>query len=256
MRIALKFAYNGGPFYGYARQPDLRTIEGDLINVLQTKKFIDTSKKACFKSASRTDKGVSAFGNVIAFNTEKNCENILQDCNDLLDHVVIYAKKMVDNVFYPRHAKQRIYQYYLKKEIVSLQTIESIAPLFIGTHNFSNFARIEPHKNPIRSIEKIALTETDSFFILEFHAQTYLWQQIRRIVSSILKVEKQKITLEGIIQALKQHEEQIDFGLADPRPLILKDIKYDFSFDIDTKELEKKKILEQDILKDIKCPCF
>ncbi len=256
MIMALKFAYEGDPFYGYARQPNLRTIEGDLINVLQKNNFIHTTKKSKLKSASRTDKGVSAFGNVIAFNTEKNCENILQECNDLLDHVVIYGKKMVDNTFYPRHAKQRIYHYYLKKETISLQTIESVSSLFIGTHDFSNFARIEPHKNPMRTIERITVRKTNSFFILEFHAQTYLWQQIRRIVSSMLKFEKQKITIEDINEALIHPEKHTDFGLADSCPLILKDIKYDFSFDLDSKEMEKKKELQEAIIKRIRCPCF
>ena len=34
MRIALKFAYNGQNFYGYARQPNLRTVEGEIIDLL------------------------------------------------------------------------------------------------------------------------------------------------------------------------------------------------------------------------------
>lgn len=251
MRIALKFAYNGFPFYGYARQPGLQTIEGDLIKVLKTNKCIDSSKKALFKSASRTDKGVSAFGNVIAFDTKKNNENIIEECNELLDHIVLYGMNIVNDQFYPRHAKQRIYHYYLTKDEVTLQTIESLIPLFIGSHDFSNFARVEPQKNPIRTIEKITINKLDSFFILEFQAQTYLWQQIRRIVSSILKCEKEKISKEDISMALKYPMKHVDFGLADPHRLILQDIKYDFYFNLDTNGLKKKKVLEQEIIKRI-----
>ena len=34
MRIALKFAYNGIEFQGYARQPKLKTVEGEIIDSL------------------------------------------------------------------------------------------------------------------------------------------------------------------------------------------------------------------------------
>ncbi|MDG6219690.1 MAG: tRNA pseudouridine(38-40) synthase TruA [Candidatus Thermoplasmatota archaeon] len=256
MRIALKFAYNGIPFYGYARQPGLQTVEGELIKVLKKNKFIDSIKKAMVKSASRTDKGVSAFGNVIAFDTKKNAENIIQECNDLLDHIVLYGMNIVDDQFYPRHAKKRIYHYYLTKDEVTLQTIESLIPLFIGSHDFSNFARVEPQKNQMRTIEKITVKETDSYVVLEFQAQTYLWQQIRRIVSSIQKCEKKKISKDEIGMALKYPMKQVDFGLADPYRLILNDIIYDFYFDIDTNGLKKKKALEQEIIKKLRHPCF
>ena len=34
MRLVIKFAYDGKKFHGYARQPNLKTVEGDLINNL------------------------------------------------------------------------------------------------------------------------------------------------------------------------------------------------------------------------------
>ena len=40
MRIGLKFAYDGSKFHGYARQPNLRTIEGELIKALIKNGFI------------------------------------------------------------------------------------------------------------------------------------------------------------------------------------------------------------------------
>ena len=34
MRVAIKFAYDGRKFFGFARQPGLKTVEGGLINML------------------------------------------------------------------------------------------------------------------------------------------------------------------------------------------------------------------------------
>ena len=41
MRIALKFAYDGRNFHGYARQPQLKTVEGEIIKALIKHGFIE-----------------------------------------------------------------------------------------------------------------------------------------------------------------------------------------------------------------------
>src|SRR5438552_18995490 len=67
MRIALKIAYDGRSFYGHQRQPDRRTVEGECIAALRSARLIRDPKEDFFRSASRTDRGVSEIGNVIAF---------------------------------------------------------------------------------------------------------------------------------------------------------------------------------------------
>ena len=79
MRLAFKFAYDGRKFSGYARQPNLQTIEGELIKTLIQHGFIKDTKQSHFRSASRTDKGVSALGNVIAFNTDCTKNIIIEE---------------------------------------------------------------------------------------------------------------------------------------------------------------------------------
>jgi len=44
MRVALKFAYNGKTFYGYARQPKFKTVEGEIINNLIKNNLIKNTK--------------------------------------------------------------------------------------------------------------------------------------------------------------------------------------------------------------------
>ncbi len=69
MRVAIKFAYDGKNFSGYARQPGQRTIEQALLDILIEQRIFQDTKMSCFRTASRTDKGVSALGNVCAFDT-------------------------------------------------------------------------------------------------------------------------------------------------------------------------------------------
>jgi tRNA pseudouridine38-40 synthase len=253
MRVALKFAYIGMSYHGFARQPHVKTVEGSLINILIQQEYIKDPKSSMFRCASRTDKGVSALGNVIAFNTEKNVNSLLKKCNKELENIIIYAIKNVDNDFYPRYAKLRVYRYFLIKNIYDFKELKKLVNLFEGTHDFSNFARIENNKNPIRTIDKIAVDESDCFYYIDFFAQTYLWHQIRRIISALIQVLKQKTTQEEIIDALNNPNKKIDFSLAQAEPLILTDIIYDFSFDVDPKCINKKNEMENHLINEIKC---
>ncbi|MDH7517792.1 MAG: tRNA pseudouridine(38-40) synthase TruA [Candidatus Thermoplasmatota archaeon] len=250
MRLAIKFAYNGKKFHGYARQPKLKTVEGELIKQLIKQKIIDDAKKSCLRTASRTDRGVSALGNVAAFNTDVPEKNVLKKLKNNTD-IIVYGIKKVEPEFYPRYAKWRIYRYYLNKNNLDLDETISTASIFTGEHNFTNFARIEPDKNPVRTINNITIEEKNSFFVIDFYAQTFLWHQIRRIVSAIEKIGKNKITKQQIINALNNPNKKVDFGLAPPEPLILKDVIYDFNFKYHKNSLKKIKQLETKIYKSL-----
>ncbi|TPV92482.1 MAG: tRNA pseudouridine(38-40) synthase TruA [Myxococcales bacterium FL481] len=59
----LRVAYDGGGFHGFARQPGLRTVQGELEAALQAIYRLPVLTRG----ASRTDAGVHALGQVIAF---------------------------------------------------------------------------------------------------------------------------------------------------------------------------------------------
>ena len=247
MRVALKISYDGLKFHGFARQPNQNTVEGQILDILNEDKIIKNHKDAVFRYASRTDKFVSSLGNVMAFNTEVPIYQILSKFNKTFD-IIPYAFKKVDNSFFPRYANLRWYRYYLKNDEYDLESILSTTSYFIGAHDFSNFARIEKNKNPKRTIENIVINSNDNFFIIDFYAKTYLWNQIRRIISAIIKVEQNKITRDDINFALKNPHHKVDFGLASAEPLILQDIIYDFNFRIDMKQLQKVNNLKKKII--------
>jgi tRNA pseudouridine38-40 synthase len=248
MRLGIKFAYDGKKFHGYARQPNLKTIEGDLINNLIKNGIIKDTKESSFRSASRTDKGVSALGNVVAFNTDISKKIILKIFTDDLSSILLYGIKEVEPEFNPRHANFRQYRYYLKVTDLDIEKIISALNFFTGEHNFSNFAKLEPHRNPIRTIDNILFLKGTDFLIIDFFAQTFLWHQIRRIISALIKVGSGKLEKEEISEALKKPDKQVDFGLAPAIPLILNDVVYNFEFEYETSQLNKLKILEKKII--------
>ncbi|MEN9325037.1 MAG: hypothetical protein RL414_791, partial [Actinomycetota bacterium] len=60
-RLRIDFAYDGTEFAGWARQPDLRTVQGELEDVIST---IVQHPVSCV-TAGRTDAGVHATGAVL-----------------------------------------------------------------------------------------------------------------------------------------------------------------------------------------------
>jgi tRNA pseudouridine38-40 synthase len=239
MRVAVKFAYDGREFHGYARQPQLETIEGKIVKALIKHGFIEDTVESHFRSASRTDKGVSALCNIIAFDTDISKKRILQILSNEFTDIVVYGIKDVVPDFNPRYAKLRRYRYYLNGDNIDSERAMSTANVFTGEHDFSNFARIESFRNPVRSIDSIVFTKDGNFLVIDFYAQTFLWHQIRRVVSAIIKVEKGKIEKKDTIDALEHPDKKVDFGLAPAEPLILKDIVYDFEFEYNEKKLKE-----------------
>src|SRR5256886_17696983 len=82
MRVALKIAYDGAAFFGHQRQPDRRTVEGECLAALRAGKILQEPRQSFFRSASRTDRGVSAVGDVIAFDAALRCDAVVGVFND------------------------------------------------------------------------------------------------------------------------------------------------------------------------------
>jgi len=248
MRVAVKFAYDGRKFGGYARQPNQKTVEGELLKSLVKHGFIKDTKESFFRSSSRTDKNVSALCNVVAFNTNASKKHLLQTLSNDFSSILVYGVKDVDPRFNPRYAKLRQYRYYLQVADLNIEKIVSTSACFTGEHDFSNFARLESFKDPVRTIDNIIFTLEDAFLIIDFYAQTFLWHQIRRIISALIKVGSGKLEKNQIIDALNNPDVKVDFGLAPAEPLILKDIVYDFEFEYDRQQINKLKQLEKTII--------
>ena len=91
-------------------------MEGHLIKAMTHMGIIEDITTSRFQSASRTDKGVSAAGNVMAIDTEFNKDGIVQTINSELKGIRFYAIADVGDDFNARRAIQRWYRYVLLRE--------------------------------------------------------------------------------------------------------------------------------------------
>ncbi len=235
MRYAVKFAYDGTKFFGYQRQPKLKTIEGEIIKRMKETQIIQNIEESEFQSASRTDKSVSAVGNVIAFTTDFREHDILGALNGVQE-IWFYALAVVADDFNPRFAKQRWYRYLLSNGKLDIEKITKVSQIFIGEHDFSCFSKSD-ERNKIRRIDDITIKKTKDFFIIDVYGESFLWHMVRKMIGAIEKVGKGEVDIHKIEDALCG--KFFDFGNASPEPLFLMDTKYDFSFRADKNVLRK-----------------
>lgn len=187
MKLALRVAYDGSAFYGFQRQPGVRTVEGEIIKVLQKLGIIESPEKNDFKGASRTDRGVSAFFNVVSFVPSERPDLARPEVlNHHLSDVWILGIAEVPDDFHPRFwAKFKTYRYYLVNEGFDLSAMRECASLFVGRHDFSAFAKLEPGRDPIREVERVEVIERQGYLVIEVQGKSFLWEMVRRIVNAL-----------------------------------------------------------------------
>jgi tRNA pseudouridine38-40 synthase len=235
MRYALKFGYDGKNYSGYARQPNLRTIEGEIFVAMLESRMMGDPGHFKINVASRTDKKVSALGNVISFSTDFRQEEIISALNAYLDDIWFYGIAKVSEEFNPRHAKNRWYRYHIFSHDHDPESMKRTASLFVGMHNFSNFAKLEEN-DPNLKVDSIEITKHENVIVLDFRAQRFLWHMVRRMVNAIIDVEMGKISHGDIEKALSA-DEKVDLGVSVPEPLILMDVEYDLDFEMASERL-------------------
>ncbi len=223
MRIAIKIAYDGRAFFGYQRQPDRRTVEGECITALHLAKIIRDPKEAFFRSASRTDRGVSAVGNVIAFNASLSAGGAIGAFNDRVRNVWGWAATEVPDTFHPRHALERWYRYHLFSDL-PISAVRDAGRPFVGTHRIDSFTS-DPAAGPM-TIDRVDVTREGGTLLVDIRARSFRRSMVRRIVAAMSKCAAGEIPKSAIREALRGTLR--DFGMAPPEPLFLMDVRYPF----------------------------
>ncbi|MDI6645184.1 MAG: tRNA pseudouridine(38-40) synthase TruA [Methanobacteriaceae archaeon] len=193
-RFALKIAYLGTDFHGFQRQPELRTVEGELIKAFKKSGVIRDTKTSEFSIAGRTDRGVHALGNVVAFNTDYKFR--INYLNSFLpDDMRIIAISKVLKDFNPRFAIQRHYRYLMPLNFeVDLELMKKASTKFEGTHNFQNFSK-KSERNPTRKINRLEISINNNFLEIDVYGESFLWNMVRKIVTVLLMIGRNQLSL-------------------------------------------------------------
>lgn len=225
MRVALKIAYDGRDFHGHQRQPVDRTVEGECLVALKAAGIISDPQSAFFRSASRTDRGVSAIGNVIAFDTSLPPKAVVGSFNDRARGVWAWAIAEVPDSFHPRHARERWYRYHVFEDL-PVASLRRGGSLFVGEHDFGSFTS-DPPAGPF-AIGRVDVSRKGGVTAVDVRARSFRRGMVRRIVAAMMAHARGDVGSAEIRAALGGAHR--DFGSVPPEPLFLMDVDFGFPF--------------------------
>ncbi len=214
MRVALKIAYVGTGYHGSQIQPDVATIEGELFNALKQLDIIKDQKTSRFSSSGRTDAGVHAREQVVAFDTDKQNLAIPRVINSRLPNSIwVWAHAVVTDDFDPRRkAVSRKYRYIMSGEQYDISRIRAASKILLGEHDFANFCTKEDNKATTRNVERIDVRVNGTLTKIDIQANSFLWNMVRKIVTALTMVGSGVRDEDWLVQMLEPefYEEGIE----------------------------------------------
>ncbi len=223
MKIALKLAYLGDRYYGFQRQPDLLTVDFEIRNALKQIGVINGD----FCYAGRTDRGVSALGQVIDFWIDEENAYLAQPrcLNGRLPRDIwAWAWAVAPIGFSARwNALWREYRYLLWHEGLDVELMRCAAEKMLGSHDFRNFSSSK--EGTVKEIQKLEISQQNGLVTLDIRADGFLWNMVRKIVRSLEMIgsgEKDQDWIEELFNP------ELNYGAptAPAEGLILMDVGY------------------------------
>ncbi|MBW1605350.1 tRNA pseudouridine(38-40) synthase TruA [Lactobacillus sp. Sy-1] len=206
-RFKIGLAYDGTKFAGFQKQPNQRTVEGVLTQVVN-KMAKNPDPAIAVYGSGRTDAGVHALGQVVHFDFpfQINEVGMLKGINSMLPlDMEVTDVKIVPDDFHARYdvsGKRYQYRFDLSEFInpfkrfytghwrfpVDIDKIKQAIPDLVGEHDFSSFvASGSTAKTNVRTIYEATcyLNEEQNEVVLEFYGNGFLYNMVR-IMSGVL----------------------------------------------------------------------
>ncbi len=204
MRLILTLEYDGTPFYGWAAQPGLPTVEAALWEALGGT-FASVENLTV---AGRTDAGVHALGQVASVDVEggPGPERAAAALNPRLpDAVTVLSSAAAPAGFHARHsARSRSYRYRLFTRStpspfelhrswwlprpLDEEALAAAAAALVGKHEFQAFTPAQTkHEVFVRVVERAAWTRRCDHLDFEITANSYLRHMVRSLVGTMVE---------------------------------------------------------------------
>ena len=252
--IKLLIEYDGANYHGWQRQKNHTTLQ----EIIEDRLLRITGEDASLISASRTDAGVHAIGQVASFRTNSNLEptTLQRALNATLpEDIRILNAGETAEAFHPRYdALGKSYFYIIANTNFSsaflyryawrvpytldLDEMKKAGDSLLGRHDFSAFrgagcrAKSTVREITSLSIEKISSIDfmtakiNGNFIKITVEATAFLRHMVRNIVGTLVEVGRGEMTLISVSEAIKLKDRKKTGPTAPAHGLFLEKVSY------------------------------
>jgi len=242
--IKLTLEYDGSRFFGFQRQKDKPTIQGELERAL-SELFNRPLKIAA--AAGRTDAGVHAKAQAVNFKTDSPLplERIQKGLNALLPkEMVVKEAREVSLDFHARYdARSKTYEYLiLNSEIrspllkgrayqhpypLNLEKMKKAAAGLAGRRDFKAFqASGSSVKSSVRTIRRLVIHREGKLIQFTVEADGFLYHMVRNMVGTLLEVGRGKLSVREFSSIVKRRNRLLAGPTLPASGLTLVSVKY------------------------------
>ena len=238
MRYRATVEYDGTDFAGFQIQSNARTVQGELEAALAR---LGNGTRHVVDGAGRTDAGVHALGQVIAFTYTGRLDAAALEAGlngTLPPDVAVRGVRRTRPGFHPRHAaRYREYRYTVwngprsplrERQALGIRipldvaAMERAGQAFVGPHDFSAFGAAVGDRSPVRTVHAVRVRRQGSLVTIDVVANAFLRGMVRRIVAVLLDVGLGKLNEEGVREALAARRPARNGAAAPARGLCLR----------------------------------
>ncbi len=243
MRIKLLVSYDGTSYCGWQVQPNAVTVQEKIEQAI----FQVTGEKVRVTGSGRTDAGVHALGQVAHFDTNSSIppEKFFLALNiHLPDDIKVIKSELAEPDFHAtRDAVKKTYRYstYVSQSILPLRDryavqvekmpdikkMKETALILLGEHDFKCMsASGGGAKTTVRTIYSIDIIEKDGQIDFYICGNGFLYNMVRIMVGTLLKVGSGKIKKEDVIKMLSTGKRSLGGKTLSAKGLTLMKVEY------------------------------